>query len=63
MPELSGRRLKGRQLFLALDPAEVFSHHACGRGKRGRVRFTTSAAMAMADRHVQLIDFIFDGAA
>ena len=61
MPELSGRRFKGRQFLFTFEPAEVLPHNACGRCESSSMSLATSAAMTMTNWHVQLIDFVLNG--
>ena len=60
MPELTRRRFNGRQQFLSLRPAKMFAHYASGGDKRRRMYFAAACAVAVADRHVQLVHLIAD---
>jgi hypothetical protein len=61
MSELSGRRLEGRQFLFTFEPTKVLPHNTGVRRKGGSMRLTASAAMAMTDWHIQLIDFVLNG--
>ena len=61
MPELARRRLKRRQFFFASHPSEVLPHNTCIRRKRGSMGFAACTAMAVANWHIQLIDFVLNG--
>jgi hypothetical protein len=61
VPEFSWRRFKGRQFLFAFNPPEMLSHNTCIRRKPGSMGFATSTAMAVANWHIQLIDFVPNG--
>lgn len=60
--QLPRRRLEGRQALLAFDPAKILTLDPSGGGERSRVCFSATAAVAMADRHIDALDGVLDGA-